>query len=306
MAAEYGTKLRLLRVLKAIQEWPFHYKKRQLAQLYDCDPDTIKSDFEAIRNAGFDLIFDSKYRYGFSADKPFEELKEMLELAPEDQLRLLKALENLAPKDQKFEALKRKLASLFDFSSKEQLLMRRPYISKIKLLENAQEAKRQVILVDYHSSNSNRVSDRQVEAFYFKAEEDMIQAFDVDKQALKHFRISRIRRIRLTETAWAHETQHKVLATDPFRIVDDQQVRVHLRLKVGAYNELIERFPLSKAYIQEDALEEGVFDFQCWVNHRFFGITNFILGYYHQIVEIIEPESLKSHLREAVEGMKFK
>ena len=125
----------------------------------------------------------------------------------------------------------------------------------------------------------------------------------MDKKELRHFRISRIKRIRPTETPWAYEDQHQVLATDPFRIVDDRQVMVHLRLKVGAYNELVERFPLSKAYIQEDAQEEGIYDFQARVNHQFFGLTNFILGFHHQIVEVLEPEGLKAHLRGEMDRM---
>lgn len=91
-----------------------------------------------------------------------------------------------------------------------------------------------------------------------------------------------------------------MLATDPFRIVSDEQAMVHLRLRVGGYNELVERFPLSKAYIQEDAEEEGIYDFQCRVNRKFYGLTNFILGFHHQVVEVLEPEELKEHLREEV------
>ena len=300
---EHGGKLRVLLVMKALQERPFHYTRQMLAENYDVHPDTIKQDFNAIKNAGFELTYDEDYRYGFSADKPYEQLKGLLQLSEADQLRLLQALNEVEPGNLQFEELKRRLASLYEYAQKEQGYMRRPYLTKVNLLEQAKQEKHQVVLVDYRSSNSNVVADRLVEPFDAKAEDDILQAFDVDKKELRHFRISRIKRIRPTETPWAYESQHQVLATDPFRIVDDRQVMVHLRLKVGAYNELVERFPLSKAYIQEDAQEEGIYDFQARVNHQFFGLTNFILGFHHQIVEVLEPEGLKAHLRGEMDRM---
>ncbi len=306
MEHEYGTKARLLRVMRAIMEQPFRYTKKELAELYGVHEDTIKQDFEAFRTAGFDLEYDrGTYRYGFKVDKPFEELKSLFQLEEADLLRLLRAFDQLALGDPEFVRLRDRLASLLEYTQREHAYMRRPYLTKVKLLEQARTEKRQVLLVDYHSSNSNVVADRRVEPFFARAEDDILQAFDVDKQLLRHFRLSRIKRIRLLDAPWAYEEKHQILATDPFRIVGDQQVMVHLRLRVGAYNELVERFPASKAYVQEDAEDEGVFDFQCRVNHRFYGLTNFILGFHHQIVEVLEPEELKTHLQAEAQRMKF-
>lgn len=303
---EFGTKMRLLLVMRNLLEAPYTYTKKQLAERFGVDPDTIKADLEAFRNAGFDYEYDQRFCYAFKVDRPYEELKSMFQLSEEDQLRLLQALTKIEPGNPQFEALKRKLATVMEIAQKEHHYLRRPYLTKVDLLEKAKNEKRQVLLVEYRSSNSNEITDRLVEPFYAKAEDDILQAYDVRKQELKHFRLSRFKRIQLLDSPWVYEEQHKILATDPFRIVDDQQVMVHLRLTIGAYNELVERFPLSKAYIQEDAVEEGIYDFQCRVNHNFYGLTNFILGFHHRIVEIIEPESLKVHLREKIQQMGFK
>jgi predicted DNA-binding transcriptional regulator YafY len=144
-----------------------------------------------------------------------------------------------------------------------------------------------------------------VEPFQVSVKEDILHAFEVEKKAIRHFRISRIERVELQGMAWQHESQHYVTATDPFRIVNDHKVRVHIRLKVGGYNELIERFPLTQAYLQPSADEMGVYDFECNVNEKFFGLTNFILGYHEHIVEIIEPESLIEHIRRHIGKINF-
>lgn len=304
MEKEYGTKLRLLRVMRALLENPKHYTKRQLAEVYQVTPDTITNDFEALTNAGFVVEYDEKYRYYLVEEKPFTQLKDLLHFSEEDQAILYRAIDQVAAHEKRGQRLKKKLASLYDYRRLGHAYLRKPYLTKVDLLMQDKNEKRQVILRDYSSSNSNEVRDRLVEPFHPSPPDDTLQAFDVDKQELRHFRISRITRVEMTDTPWQFEGHHNIMLTDPFRIVDSNQVMVHLRLRVGAKNELVERFPLTQSYIQE-AAEEGIYDFQCMVNHRFLGLTNFILGFHHQLVEVLGPESLLDHLQEEVEKMDF-
>ncbi len=302
---EYGKKLRVLKVLIMLVERPFGYTKKQLASRTGVSIETIKKDFKAIKEAGFELACDKNYRYGFEVDQRYNDLRDLLEFSEKDQILLLNALDTIASNSKHAEKLKRKLSSMHDFTRIGRAMLRKPYLTKVDLLRKAKKEKRQILLMDYHSSNSNEISDRLVEGFDPNIHDDVLQAFDVDKKKLRHFRISRITRLKITDQPWQYEKKHEVFATDPFRIVEKNQVMVHLRLKVGAYNELIERFPLTQSYIKPDALEEGIYDFQCLVNYRFIGLSNFILGFYHQLVEVVEPESLLNHLRTEVANMDF-
>ncbi len=303
---EDGHKVRILKLQRILLEQPFRYTKRQLAERFNVLPDAIKEYFENFETAGYEVKYDEKYRYGFAADKTYEELKDLLHFSEKEQNFLLEVINRLGHHDPSMEKLKRKIVSIYDFTRLGNASLRKPYLSKIDLLEQAKREKRQIILLEYHSSNSNEIKDRRVEPFDPNPADDILQAYDVDKKALRHFRISRITRIQLTNDPWAYENHHYVMATDPFYIVSDKdkQVSVHLRLRVGAYNELISRFPLSQAHIQK-AQEEGIYDFQCKVNDRFYGLTNFILGFHHQIVEILHPESLLEHLQEQIQKIKF-
>lgn len=300
---EYGTRTRILRILMSLIDHPYHYTKAQLAQRYNVSSETIKGDLENIKNAGFVLDFDKNYRYALEENKGYKQLRDLLHFSEEEQLLLEEAIDQVGGSHSKrAERLKKKLSSLYDFSRLGHAYLRKPYLTKLDLLKNAKQNKKAICLIDYKSSNSNNVQDREVEAFHFNAAEDILHAFDYSKKALRHFRISRIKRIQILEQDWQYEGHHQVSATDPFRIVDNQQVNVHLRLKVGAYNELIERFPLTQAYIQHDG-DEDVYDFQASVNHRFFGLTNFILGHHHQLVEIVSPSILLDHLAEEIKKM---
>jgi len=300
---EYGYKTRILRILIALYEHN-GYSKRQLAERYNVSKDTISNDFESIRNAGFLLDLDKNYRYKLVLENRHKQLKELLHFSLEDQELLHQAIDQIAPNTKRAKLLKKKLASLYDFKKLGHAYLRKPYLTKVDKLLQAQKEEKQVILKDYPSSNSNVVADRHVEGFYVNPPEDTLQTYDIDKKGLRHFRISRIKRVIITDIPWQNNGYHVDRRTDPFRIVDNKQEMVSLTLKVGARNELIERFPLTKSYIQEGDLTD-TFDFQCMVNHRFLGLTNFILGYHHQGIEIVEPESLLEHLREIVGRMTF-
>jgi len=302
--SEQGTKSRLLRVMTAILVSPRIYTKYALAEMTGVHEDTIKKDLETFTNAGFMVAHDKKYRYYFVEEKPYQQLKDLLHFSEEDQVLLMNAIDTIQINDEKGRKLKRKLASLYDYRRLGHAYLRKPYLNKVDLLLEAKTEEQQVILEDYRSSNSNEVSNRIVEPFHVDPPADTLQAFDVEKKQLRHYRISRIKRVKLSDNKWQYKGHHNIMRTDPFRIVDNDQVPVHLRLKIGAYNELIERFPLTKSYLLE-AQEDEVYDFQCNVNHRFLGLTNFILGYHHQLVEVLEPESLLQHLNEQVAKMKF-
>lgn len=303
MEEAYGTKLRLLRILIALVEQPRVYTKKRLIEIYNATEDKIKHDFNAFRAAGLLLDYDGRYRYYFKENKPLKQLRQLLHFTEEDQLLLAQAIDQVSPHTKRGEALKKKLASLYDYHRLGHAYLRKPYLSKVDLLMQAKAEKWVVVLENYRSSNSNNIEDRLVEPFHISPPDDTLQAYDVKKKKLRHFRISRIRRVKLTEEEWSHENSHNIIRTDPFRIVDNDQVMVHLKLRVGAYNELVERFPQTKSYLLEMESED-CYDFQCLVNHNFIGLTNFILGYHHQLIEVVEPEALRAHLRAEVEKMK--
>jgi predicted DNA-binding transcriptional regulator YafY len=91
--------IRLLKVLRAMIERPFGYTKQDWAYEYNVHKDTIKKDIDDIRNAGFEVNYDSKYRYGIGQDKVLEHLKELLFFSENEQDFLLSALDKMNTAD---------------------------------------------------------------------------------------------------------------------------------------------------------------------------------------------------------------
>lgn len=299
----YGLKDRVLRILMDIVSNPFVYSKRALAERYGTSLQSIEDDFAAIKNAGFVLDHNDQYFYKLVENQPNKQLKHLLHFSEEEQLLLEEAIDAIGEQyNTKAGELKKKLNALYDFGRLGHSYLRKPYLSKLDLLEEAAEEGKQIYLKNYRSSNSNLVKDRLVEAFYFNAADDLIQAYDLEQQASRPFRISRAGNIEITEQAWQFRSEHKLEKIDPFRVVNDQQKLVHIRLKIGGYNELIERFPLTKKYIQYDQ-EKGVYDFEAMVNANFYGLINFIMGSFHQMIEVKKPQELIDQLELAHQKM---
>jgi predicted DNA-binding transcriptional regulator YafY len=299
-------KYRLLAILKLLLEQPHYYTSKMLATKFNVTTDTIKKDFDELRDADFDVQYDERYRYAIVPTKSSKLLEDMLFFTETEKEILLNALaENAKATEKRVKRMQEKLYTIYDVSKLGNSLFTRTFLSKANLLEEAKNKEKVVKLINYRSTNSSEVSDRLVEPFSVSIKEDILHAFEINKKEIRHYRISRMERVEIQATDWQHKTRHIVMATDPFRIVNNKQVRVHIRLRVGGYNELTERFPLTQAYLQPSANEGSQYDFECHVNEKFYGLTNFILGYHEHIVEIIEPESLVEHIRKHIEKINF-
>jgi predicted DNA-binding transcriptional regulator YafY len=298
-------KNRLLGILKALLERPSHYTKNMFALKYNVSKDTISNDFDELRDAGFELSYDEKYRYAIVPSKLQGNLEELLFFTESDKNTLLEALKNTNAGYSKQKRIEEKLNTIYDVSKLGSSMFTNTFLKKVDLLEQANKEKRMVRLINYRSTNSSEVTDKLIEPFLVSVKEDILHAFSMERKDIRHFRISRIERIELTTDFWQNEEKHKILATDPFRIANNKQVQVHIKLAVGGYNELVERFPLTQAYLQPSANKANEYDFECKVNEAFLGLTNFILGYHGHIVEIIEPDNLREHIREHIKKINF-
>jgi predicted DNA-binding transcriptional regulator YafY len=301
---QYGPRARVIRMLRLLADAPRRYTKVELARNYGVSDDTITDDIQAIESAGFLVEKDNKYRYYLVPDKPLKQIEELLYFSEEERLLLREAIHSLPCSQEHQQRMHKKIASIYDFSRLGLPSLRKPHLSKVDALLEAQHSKKRTLLKNYRSSNSNNVQDRVVEPFHTNLAEDMLQAYDIEKKQIRHYRISRIQSVKLLQDDWEYEGSHNILRTDPFRIVSNDQVNIHLRLSVGACNELLERYPLAKGFVMETE-DPHYSDFQCMVNSNFYGLTNFILGYFHLEMEIIAPDSLRAHLRKAVMLLEF-
>lgn len=104
-----------------------------------------------------------------------------------------------------------------------QILVRKQNLKSIskevrfeEIIRNAIKEKKQVVLYGYSSANSNVIGDRHVEPYEFVCNGDAILCYDMDKKAVRQFKLSRISDIRVTKDPWKNEEKHVVAKTDIF------------------------------------------------------------------------------------------
>lgn len=298
-----AAKKRILEVLRTLIESPSFYTKKKLAEIYNVNPDTISRDFEDLRNAGFALTQDNNYRYSIAAEKISEQIKDLILISDKEKKLISDALQDI-PVLEKNRIIS-KLETLSNIPRLGNVIFTKPYLAKVNLLKKACDDKQKVVLSNYKSTNSNSHSDRIVEPFHIVPEDDILHAFDLDRNDIRHFRLSRIDSVLQLDDDWEHEGKHYVAATDIFKITNKEQVKIHIRLKTGGYNELIERYPIAKAYLSPSPHNPGTYDLECLVNRKFFGLQNFLLGYHEYVDEIIENDELRSHMKDLKQKLNY-
>lgn len=134
--------------------------------------------------------------------------------------------------------------------SEEEIIIRNDSRKKIgkesrfeSLLHRAIINKKQVILRRYQSGNSNNISDRRVEPYAFTCNNEAILCYDIDKQAIRQFRLSRIEDVKILKTGWIYSDMHDVRRTDIFDwSFTGEQYHICMHMSIKAISNLREKF----------------------------------------------------------------
>ena len=125
----------------------------------------------------------------------------------------------------------------------------KPAKNVVALTEAIKEEKC-VILHGYSSGSSGEVKQYTLEPFAFMGNYAYLWAYDVEAQANKVFRISRIGNVQVTNDPWTAKTKHKRGQADIFHFTGDTPIPVKLELDLLAKNLLVEEYPESAAELK--------------------------------------------------------
>lgn len=294
---------RIVQVLLELANHRFGKTQLELAEKYNISERQVRRYFSVFRSIGFVVASDDKGRFRLEQEnREYRELQELLHFSEEDNLLLSRAIDSITTNTRRREQLKRKLLAVYDFERLGYSYLTQKTLNHLQLLRQACSDEHQIILTQYRSTNSMERRDRLVEVFHLDPAEDKVFAFDVEAGANKMFKFSRMNAVLVTSTKWAYTTQHRMLPLDPFRIHDEEQVEIALRLNLAAYNYLQDYFPMAANQAKEDG--DTHYQLHCLVNAKFLGITNFILANAGH-VQVLSPEPLRQHLNETIKNLTF-
>jgi predicted DNA-binding transcriptional regulator YafY len=163
----------------------------------------------------------------------------------------------------------------------------------VQSLRKAIVAKKQILLLNYSSGNSQTVRNRMVEPFEFKDDFNLVWAYDTGLKKNRQFKICRIEDISETPFSWEYERMHRSLPIDIFRNTGELSKQVEFRLNLRAKNLLTEEYPLSAKCITQKSANQFVFK---TLVAKYEGPGRFVLGIAEDI-QLIGDEGFQDFLK---------
>ncbi len=284
---------RLLRLLKLISllSSPLRRTARQYADLLEVNKTTVYRYFQTIEEAGYTIrIDDEKQHY---LDRTSLRQGHTSLYFSEDEAQVLRDLVSSyeTPLQQDL------LNKIYTHSNLPEIansLADAQRSVRYRTLKEAIDDEKQVVLRQYVSVNSQQVRDRRVEPVRFLHRDLILEAYDVEKRAMRHFRLERIGEVKRSTTGYQHRREHETHTTDPFRVADLEPVAVRLRMTRTAAQQMKEFYPATEAYFRE---ADDAVVFQADVNAQFKLLDRLLLSLCNEVV-IEEPTALKDHIKE--------
>ena len=279
------------------------YTIEDLSERLDASPRTIYRYIDTFKEAGFVVSKRGQY---FRLDKKsryFKDISQLVHFTEEEAYILNSAIESIDPTNVIKQNLKSKLASVYDFKMLAECVVKGENAHNVNSLIEAIEEKRQVVLRNYISAHSKKVSDRLVEPLSFTTNYIQVWAYEVSSGKNKLFKLSRIGSVEVLPNEWEFESEHKEGLMDLFRINSFEQIPVKLKLGLRAASLLVEEYPLGEKYLSPlpDDPSHYILDTRVC---GYEGIGRFVLGLLDDI-EILEGDGFKEFLKQRMSLAKF-
>ncbi|HEY3371680.1 MAG TPA: WYL domain-containing protein [Prolixibacteraceae bacterium] len=200
-------------------------------------------------DTGFDLQQkDGKYWIDYP-DEDYQVLRNALHLSEEETYLLSRSLDQVDEKPGSMTHLKQKLVSLLNQDKATDAYIRKEKPTIVQALRKAAQAKKQILLINYASGNSETVKNRMVEPFEFKDDFNLVWAFDTALKQNRQFKVCRIEDVQETRLTWEYERSHRSKPVDIFRNSGDLDKEVEFSLNLKAKNLLIEEYPMAERFL---------------------------------------------------------
>lgn len=289
--------LRLMKMLTANNE----YTVEDLSNKLDMSVRTIYRYIDTFREAGF-VVKKTNGCIKLDRKSPhFKDISQLVHFTDEEAYILNSAIESIDQNNLIKQNLKAKLSSVYDYKILADCVVKGSNARNVNTLIEAIENKKQVILHNYTSAHSKKVSNRLIEPFSFTTNYIQLWAFEPNAllsaaNANKLFKLSRIESVEITEKGWEYESSHIKGHMDLFRITGYTQMPVKLKLGMRAASLLLEEFPLAERELQKVSQDDWILDTKVC---SYEGIGRFVLGLLDDI-EILESEDFKIFLRKRI------
>lgn len=254
---------------------------------------------DAFKAMGF-VVKKNGPRYRIDHTSPFfQNIASEIQFSEAEALTITQVLNSVYDNSPQVRHLREKLANLYDTDVLARHGVDNRLAQNINQLFTAIREERVVMLRDYRSVSSGKVSNRIVEPYLFVNENSEVRCFELSTGLNKTFKVTRIESVKMLPLLWSHKSEHAPFFNDLFGFTGGQRVPVSLLLGSLATNLLLEEFPDAQRQLVQQPDGKNRLDTEVC---SFIGIGRFVLGLYEDITVVDSPE-FAHYINERVAAM---
>jgi proteasome accessory factor C len=286
--------LRLFQIISVLKTG--RWSIASLAERFDTSGRTIYRYIRLLEEVELliEKDFDNKYFIHSSEDEPGRS-----EFTLEEMKLIKKLIQSELDNNPLRGVLLKKLSLNSELDKVPRIIVKARLGKIVEQLAQAIRGKKQLILKNYHSANSNEIKDRLIEPIEFGDNYQTIMALDTKDKTCKQFKLDRIGEV-VEMKGFEFEKFHQKSVSDIFGMTGTTTIWITLQLKMRPYLLLREEHPLSIPYFEKK--EEGYYQFHGPV-HNFDGIGRFVLGLWDE-VKIIQPREFQEFVKSKIDSVK--
>ncbi len=249
-----------------------------------------------LRESGFVINKNGSRYHMQQMPKELKKISDLLYFNEEEQFLLYSAIDSIHTANQIKASLKKKLYSIYDNNILPKPLIAKSYGDNLHNLSQAIQQHHTVTLIQYHSSHSNTVMNREVEPYAIGENNNEVWCVDLRDLQVKTFLITRMGQVKISNHNWQYESLHQSIHTDIFRMSSSESIPVTLHMSMRAANLLKEEYPLAEKYLS--VLPDHRFELRTNVCNMQ-GIGRFVMGLLPEI-RIIDSPLLEQYIHEQI------
>jgi predicted DNA-binding transcriptional regulator YafY len=203
-----------------------------MATFLECTERTTYRYIDLLRQLGFDLQKDEHNKFFIIAENQSEE-----HFTSEEANFLIEMVKTAGKENLLKDAILKKIYLKSEISQQANTLFKAHLSKLVEKLNVGIANNKKVVLKQYHSVNSNKISDRLVEPIQFTENYNAICAFEEKSQITKYFNLERIIDVEILENEQEFQNLHSVEPTDVFGFTErnGEKFEVEITLSLRAY-----------------------------------------------------------------------
>ena len=282
--------VRILRLISLLADKPSR-NVPELAKVLEISRNTVYRDLTSLKEVGYHIETDELNHYFISESNS----KSRNSFEPQELILLNQVLAAIEEANPLRESIKKKLYFSSNLVPLAEELTDIHHAKTVQRLSVAIETQKQCRLLGYQSAVSEMTKDRLIEPISFSKNNSQLCAFDVEKNALRLFKIKRIEKVELLDTPFHKQHAEHQIDVFGFAWQDGKSFLAKLQLSKRAHQLLAEEYPEARKYIAKT--NQAQFPYRLvYEAHNVAGIGRFILGLPGEI-KVESPNELKEYLK---------